>query len=130
MQIHQVGHPRIVGARQVDGRNVAIGHAEPEGCSPRVFCFRVKLGKDPGDRFLECRHVARHRVPHDVEIDIDLAMAHPIPHAGDHAPRHFRMRGPNLIAYASCRFTDNLYPVKHRALRQFAGVEARPVVPA
>ena len=49
-------------------------------------------------------------------------------HVGDHAPRHFRMRGPNLIAYASCRFTDNLYPVKHRALQQFVGVEARPVV--
>ena len=25
VQIHQVGHPRIVGARQVDGRNVPIG---------------------------------------------------------------------------------------------------------
>lgn len=38
------------------------------------------------------------------------------------------MRGPNLIAYASCRFADNLYPMKHRALQQFVGVEARPVV--
>ena len=67
-------------------------------------------------------------VPHNVEIDIALAVAHPIAHAGDHAPRHFRMRGPNLIAYASCRFADNLYPMKHRALQQFVGVEARPVV--
>ena len=38
------------------------------------------------------------------------------------------MRGPDLIAYASCRFADNLYPMKHRALQQFVGVEARPVV--
>ncbi len=38
------------------------------------------------------------------------------------------MRGPNLIAAASCRFADNLYPMKHRALQQFVGVEARPVV--
>ena len=38
------------------------------------------------------------------------------------------MRGPDLIAYPSCRFADNLYPVKHRALQQFVGVEARPVV--
>src|SRR5580693_4206555 len=103
-------------------------NAEPEGCSPRVFCFGVKLGKDPGDRFLECRQVARHCVPHDVEIDIEVAVAHPIAHVGDHVPRHFRMRGPNLIVYASCRFADNLYPVEHRALQQFAGVEARPVV--
>ena len=69
-----------------------------------------------------------HCVPHDVEIDIEVAVAHPITHAGDHAPRHFRMRGPNLIANASCRFADNLYPMKHRALQQFIGVEARPVV--
>jgi len=38
------------------------------------------------------------------------------------------MRGANLIADASCRFTDDLYPVKHRALQQFVDVEARPVV--
>ena len=37
------------------------------------------------------------------------------------------MRGANLIADASCRFTDDLYPVKHRALQQFVDVEARPV---
>jgi hypothetical protein len=35
------------------------------------------------------------------------------------------MRGANLIADASCRFTDDLYPVNHRALQQFVGVEAR-----
>jgi hypothetical protein len=39
------------------------------------------------------------------------------------APRHFRMRGADLIACASCRFAGDLYPVKHRALQQFAGVE-------
>jgi len=37
-------------------------------------------------------------------------VAHPIAHVGDHAPRHFGMRGPNLITYASRRFADNLYP--------------------
>jgi hypothetical protein len=38
------------------------------------------------------------------------------------------MRVADLIAYASCRFADDLYPVKHRVLQQFVGVEARPVV--
>jgi hypothetical protein len=38
------------------------------------------------------------------------------------------MRCADLIADASCRFADNLYPVKHRALQQFAGAETRPVV--
>jgi hypothetical protein len=38
------------------------------------------------------------------------------------------MRGGNLIADASSRFTDDLYPVKHRALQQFVDIEARPVV--
>jgi hypothetical protein len=37
------------------------------------------------------------------------------------------MRGANLIADASCRFTDDLYPEKHRTLRQFVDVETRPV---
>jgi hypothetical protein len=64
----------------------------------------------------------------DVEIDIEVAVAHPITHVGDHAPGHFRMRGANLIAYAPCRLADDLYPVKHRALQQFVGVEARPVM--
>ena len=36
--------------------------------------------------------------------------------------------GPSLIVYASRRFADNLYPMEHRALQQFVGVEARPVV--
>jgi hypothetical protein len=35
---------------------------------------------------------------------------------------------PDLIACASCRFADNLYPVKHRAVQQVAGAGARPVV--
>src|SRR5579862_2643623 len=83
-------------------------NAEPEGCSPRVVCFRVKLRKDPADRFLEFPQVARHCVPHHVEIDIEVAMSHPIAHVGDLAPRHLRIRGPILIAYASCRFADNL----------------------
>jgi hypothetical protein len=39
------------------------------------------------------------------------------------------MRGANLIADASCRLTDDLYPVKHRVLQLFVDVEARPVVP-
>jgi hypothetical protein len=73
IRIHQVGNLRIVGARQVDGRKAIISQdrreqrlhagtgfagqvsAGPEGYSPRVFCFRVKLCKDPGDRFLEFR---------------------------------------------------------------------------
>ena len=38
------------------------------------------------------------------------------------------MRSADLIAYAPCRFADDLYPVKHRALQQFVGVEARPVI--
>jgi hypothetical protein len=63
----------------------------------------------------------RYRVPHDVEIDIEVAAAYPIAHVGDHAPGHFRMRGANLLADASCRLTDDLYPVKHRALQQFVG---------
>jgi len=67
-KIHQVGHPRIAGARQLDGRNVPSANAEPERRSPRVFCSRVKLGQDPGDGFLEFRQVARHGVPHNVEI--------------------------------------------------------------
>src|SRR5689334_5443231 len=46
----------------------------------------------------------------------------------DHAPGHFRMRRANLMADASCRFADDLYPEKHSALQQFVGVEARPVV--
>jgi len=71
---------------------------------------------------------SRHCVPHDVEIDIEVAVGHPIAHVGDHAPGHFRMRVADLIAYASCRFADDLYPVKHRALQQFVGVETCPVV--
>jgi hypothetical protein len=39
---------------------------------------------------------------HVAGIDIEAAVAHPVAHAGDHAPRHFTMRGPDLIAYASC----------------------------
>jgi hypothetical protein len=38
------------------------------------------------------------------------------------------MRGADLIVYTPCRFADDLYPVKHRALQQHVGVEARPVV--
>jgi hypothetical protein len=38
------------------------------------------------------------------------------------------MRVADLIAYASCRFADDLYPEKHRALQQFVGVEMRPVI--
>ncbi len=38
------------------------------------------------------------------------------------------MRVADLIADASCRFADDLYPVKHRVLKQFVDVEARPVV--
>ena len=74
------------------------------------------------------RQVARHRVPHDVEIDIDLAAAHPIgmPVITRHGTSGCPVR--TLIAYAPCRFPGNLYPVKHRAVQQFAGVQARPVV--
>ena len=61
----------------------------------------------------------------DAEIDIEVAVAHPIAHIGDHAPRHFRMRGPNLIADASCRFADNLYPVKHRTLCSSSSLSKR-----
>ncbi len=31
------------------------------------------------------------------------------------------MRVADLIAYAPCRFADDLYPVKHRVLQQFVG---------
>ena len=55
-------------------------------------------------------------------------MAHPIAHIGDDAPGHFRMRVADLIAHTSCCFADDLYPVKHRVLQQFVGVEARPIV--
>jgi hypothetical protein len=34
------------------------------------------------------------------------------------------MRDSNLIADASCHFTDDLYPLKQRALQQFADIEA------
>ena len=38
------------------------------------------------------------------------------------------MRVADLIADASCRFADDLYPVEHRVLQQFVGVEARRVI--
>jgi len=38
------------------------------------------------------------------------------------------MRVADLTANASCRFADDLYPVKHRVLQQLVDVEARPVV--
>jgi hypothetical protein len=38
------------------------------------------------------------------------------------------MRVADLIAHTSCCFADDLYPVKHRVLQQFVGVEARPIV--
>jgi hypothetical protein len=38
------------------------------------------------------------------------------------------MRDSNLIADASCHFTDDLYPLKQRALQQFADIEAGPIV--
>jgi hypothetical protein len=43
----------------------------PEKQSLRIFRLGVQRGKDLGDRFLEFGQVARHGVPHDVEIDIE-----------------------------------------------------------
>ena len=64
-----------------------------------IFCFRVKFGADPGDRFLEFRQITRHRISHDVQIDIEVAMGHPVTHVGDDAPRHFGMRITDLIVH-------------------------------
>jgi hypothetical protein len=37
------------------------------------------------------------------------------------------MRIADLIVYPSCRFADNLYPVKHRTLQQLVSLEARAI---
>jgi hypothetical protein len=34
----------------------------------------------------------------------------------------------DLIVYPSCRFADNLYPVKHRALQELVSVEASAII--
>jgi hypothetical protein len=81
-----------------------------------------------GDRFLEFRQITRHGIPDDVQIDIEVAMGDPVSHITDNAPGHFRMRVADLIVYPSCRFADNLYPVKHRALQQLVSVEARAII--
>ena len=115
---------RVAPSTRPDHHKVTAVQPRLQGCSSWVFCFGVQRGKDLGHRFLECRWVSRHGIPHDVEIDIEVAVAYLLRMSVMTRQSTSGMRVADLVAYASCSFADDLYPVQQRVLQQFIGVEA------